>query len=69
MSQVTRCEQTLLHGLSCLEEWNVEPRHGEQPVFPLQSLAVVWGGDEKSSLLPSYCNWHLWDQNAPAKML
>lgn len=52
MSQVTSCEQTLLNGFSCLEEWKVEPRHGEQPVFPLQSLAVVWGWWWKELLSP-----------------
>lgn len=43
MAQVMSCEQILLHGLSFLEEWKVGSRHGEQPVFPPQSLAVFWG--------------------------
>lgn len=47
MSQVTSCQQTLLPGLSCLEEWKGEPSYGEQVVLPPQSLAVVWGQESE----------------------
>lgn len=70
MSQVMSCEQTLLHNLSCLEEWKGEPRHGEQPLFPPQSPAVVWGWGWCWKELPSHFPLRLapgWDQRCTIK--